>query len=468
MARHTTTGAKKAKPKRLSPKAALAHEPHGSIANAFYESVKFGLDQIGDAQALGERSPLAAPYFLGAALEGQPNADTPGGRGLVLSGLLRASVEALEPVQRDVLQRYYLDPHMRRKKNRAVAIGHVLNYAKATLMRHLRDGIEAVAGQLSQKALPPLRTEWPGRRTLVGRRSVIAHMMAALRQGQCVVLTGPSGMGKTSIGYALGEEWGRAQVLWFTLRPELNDRLLSLVLTLGYFLRNLGAGRTWSQLVADEGKLNDDALISSLIREDLAELPTKPLICIDELEILRAELQEHTRIRQFIEQLRGQMPVLLIGQRVMVDTVEARNHHDLGGLNAEELNDLLIQEGVFYLLDLEKTHLLRSTRGNPALIRMFALLQRSGENVASVLSRMGTEATAEAMLNRIWSKLEINERRLLSALAVFQGFAPRDAWPQAEAQAAIAQLAGRGLVDEDERGGMAVAPYAREFVLQQT
>ena len=463
MARQKMTGAKRSGTKR-TPKSS-ADEPR---SNAFFEAVKFGLDHIFDPQLLGERSPLSAPYFLGTVLTSTPEANTAAGRGQTLVRLLTTAVDTLDPVLRTVIDKYYLDPKVRRKRNRAIAVSTALGYSRPTVMRYLKEGIDAVASHLSQTVLPPLRTEWPGRRTVVGRRSLVSTLMAQLRQGQCVVLTGNSGMGKTSVGYLLAEEWGREQVLWFTLRSELNDRLLSLVLTLGYFLRNLGAGLTWSQLVADEGKLNDDALISSLIRQDLAALNPKPLICIDELEILRGELQEHMRLRHFIEELRGQVPLLLIGQRTVVDTLETHHQHDLSGLTADELKDLLSHEGVFYLSETEQAYLFQVTRGNPALIRMFAILYRAGETVANVFGRMGSEATAEAMLNRIWHKLETNERRFLIALAVFQGYAPRDAWTEPEALTALPQLFARGLIEDDNVGGIAVAPFTREFVLRQT
>ena len=469
MARHTTQGAKKRPKKNTSANAARATDD-GLRGNAFIEAVKYALDHVGDAAHLGAQSPLAAPYFLGEALEGQADVDTPTGRGQVLSALLTQAIHALDAPQRELFALYYLDPEFSRKKNRAVALSHKLFRSKPTLMRELREGTAAIAQHLGQQVLPPMRAEWPGARSVIGRRSLINTGMAALRETQPVALTGPSGMGKTSVGYALAQEWGRPQVLWFTLRPELNDRLLSLVLTLGYFLRGLGAGNTWSQLVAEEGKLSDDALISGLIRKDLAELEAKniaPLICVDELEVLRLELQEHTRIKHFLEGLCGSVALVLMGQRVMLDRIDPHHVFTLDGFSADDLDDLLTQESVFYLSAEEKAQLLRATRGNPALIRMFAVLQRTGESVRDVLGKMGTAVSAEAMLGRIWGKLTGNERRLLGGLAVFRDVAPRDAWSQPGVQAMLDVLSQRGLVDDDGRGGLLVAAFAREFVLRQ-
>jgi tetratricopeptide (TPR) repeat protein len=459
---------KGAKPRAKSKRTASKEE--GSPSNAFTEAVKFALGHIGDSAYLGAHSPLAAPYFLDTALEGQPDADTPAGRGRKLGVLLARAIDALDAPLRELLTLYYLDAEYSRKKNRAVAISHKLFRSRPVLMRELREGLSAVAHHLGQNAQPPLRAEWPAGRSVIGRRSIINPAMAALRQTQPVALTGHSGMGKTSVGYALAEEWGRSHVLWFTLRPELNDRLLSLVLTLGYFLRGLGAGHTWSQLVAEDGKLSDDALISGLIRKDLAELQAlgiAPLICVDELEVLRLELQEHTRIKHFVEGLCGSAALVLMGQRVVIDQVNPHQVYALEGFSLEDLTDLLAQEGVFYLSDEEKAHLLRATRGTPALIRMFAVLYRSGEGVREVLGRVGTEVSAEAMLTRIWNKLPSEERRLLGGLSVFRDAAPRDAWSQAGAQDTIDALRRRGLIEDDGRGGIAVAAYAREFVLRQ-
>jgi tetratricopeptide (TPR) repeat protein len=438
------------------------------ISNAFVQSVGEALDFIWNPTHLGERSPLAAPYFLGDRLGQQVDAVTPIARGQTLAAMLSESVNGLEPALRQVLTLYYLDAAIRGKRNRGDAVALKLNYARATVMRNRREGVEAVAKLLGEAVIPPLRGDWPGMRSVVGRKLMVNTLMAALAEQQTVVLTGPSGIGKTSVGYVLAETWGRKRALWYTLRPGLNDRMLSFVLTLGYFLRGLGAGRTWAQLVADGGRLHDDELISGLIRADLASLPRPPLICVDEVDVLRAELQEHSRLRLFIESLRGHVPLLLIGQRSVISALEPNHEHELDGLAAQDYDDLLAREGLFYLSDTDRDHLLRATRGSPTLIRLFALLHQGGETIVSVFGRIGSASTTEAMLNRVWLKLESDERRLLAALAVFQGYAPRDAWVQSEAQAAIDTLIARGLVDDDGQGGIAVAAFARELVARQS
>lgn len=431
--------------------------------DAFVEAIKEALDNAGDNTWLGQHSPLATPYFLGSLLDDVPNADTPAGRGHALIGLLRDAVDAAERPQRDLLQLYYFDPHIRAKRNRAVSLSHTLFRSRQTILRDLRTAVQAVAGHVSQRALPPLRVESPVSRAVVGREAALSRAIAALRAGQSVAISGPGGIGKTSLAVALAERWGRSRVFWFTLRPDLSDRLTSLAYALGYFLRGLGAENTWRQLVAGGGKLPDEAILSGLIRHDLAQLADPPLLCIDDLEILRDEQQEHARLVRFVEGLRDHATLLLMGQRMPVDIREQHNHIALAGIDLDALDKLLVGDDAEALSQDERGQLLAATRGNPALIRLFLILHRAGEPVHDNLRKISSEPSAEALLNRVWLRLPTLEREVLSELSVFRGAAPRDAWSQPEAQAALDDLINRGLVAANVTGGVTVAQFAQAF-----
>ena len=62
-----------------------------------------------------------------------------------------------------------------------------------------------------------------------------------------------------------------ASVFWFTIRPGLNDRLSHLLFTLAYFLSRQGTNKLWSQLVADEGRINLD-IVLNLLGYDLKKI----------------------------------------------------------------------------------------------------------------------------------------------------------------------------------------------------
>ncbi|HUM68160.1 MAG TPA: hypothetical protein PLK31_04870, partial [Chloroflexota bacterium] len=61
----------------------------------FFEQLRLALNNFHDAQWLGENSPLAAPYFLGSALQGVLEADTAVGRGQVLQQVIHAATDSL-------------------------------------------------------------------------------------------------------------------------------------------------------------------------------------------------------------------------------------------------------------------------------------------------------------------------------------------------------------------------------------
>ena len=260
MARQTKKGGKPTSAR--SPDPSLKIKP---TDDAFVQSIHFVLEHYNEYELIGQQSPLSAPYFLGLLLNAAET-HTPAARGKTLSKLVEES--ALTTTFGELLRLYYLDARIRKMRNRANAVAEALFIGRAEVMRRRKLGVIETAKHLSQRVLPPLRTEHPQRRVFVGREAVIAQSLVALKMLQPVALAGNSGMGKTTTGLAIATNWGTTQVLWFTLRLDLNDRLTSLVFAIAYFLRNLGAQHTWRQVVADDGRLKDQELLLGLIRRD--------------------------------------------------------------------------------------------------------------------------------------------------------------------------------------------------------
>jgi hypothetical protein len=431
-----------------------------SLQDLFTQSIERALEHFADPAWLGAQSPLAAPYFLGKVLDGYADNEAAIGRGRALRDQLQSAAQQLSLEQQQLLNVSFFqrDPYL---NNAGLALQ--LGYSQATYYRYRANALEALAQVFSQQMLPSLRPEMPHLVVIAGRSHLLANSLQALRKGQTVAVVGASGIGKTALGRALVEQWGPQRAFWFTVRRSLNDQLGSLIFALGYFLRGLGVAHTWRQLVADQGALNIERSLG-LLRYDLAELTEPlPLLCIDEVDLLLSERHEHAQMIHLLEELRGLVPLLLIGQQLVI---EPQQVYTLTGLTQNELTTLLIQNRISNLPGSEQQQLLQATRGNPALITLFISLWQTGEPATTVLGQLGNTPSVEFLLARLWKRLAEEERTLLMALAVFRSAAPQDAWPAQ--QVVLEHLLARALVTLDGQGGVAVVSYLRELILERT
>jgi hypothetical protein len=256
----------------------------------FFERLRLALNNYDDPQWLGENSPLAAPYFLGAALADVPDGDTAVGRGHVLQqviqqaanglwrGTLPASRDELESAVQDARQeegnsgnRYhfflielrYLRRFFRSRAQPAAdseqAIRDYLGVGRGPYFNHLKAARETLGEALINLLQPTFRLEQPPQFAdeLIGRDGLIAQCLAGLKENQTIAITGMGGVGKTALATAVARQWSNQTVFWFTLRPTLNDQLSSLLFSLGYCLHQAGASGLWLQLVADNGKIEN-------------------------------------------------------------------------------------------------------------------------------------------------------------------------------------------------------------------
>jgi tetratricopeptide (TPR) repeat protein len=430
-------------------------------SDAFVQAVEQALEKCNDAEWLGAHSPLAAPYFIGTLLDQAPaKADAgaathaPARRGQALSAALRRAAAEVNDAQARVLSASFFQ---RKPTLNNTGVARELGMAEATYYRHRASAIEALARAFNQLVVPPLRAELPRVRHIVGRQVIINACFDALSQRHSVALTGRSGMGKTTIGSALAERWGRERAFWFTVRPGLNDSLSAFAFSLSYFLRGLGASNAWRQLAADHGTVNAERILG-LIRHDLAELPDQPiLICIDDSDQLRPEMRAHGQVIQFVEALGQMTPVLSLSQQPLFD---AEQQFVLSGFSAEETTQLLALEGVI-ASEAEIRELHEATRGHPLLIKLSAMLLREGE----VARQLSGERSAQALFTRIWKRLSDEERAVLLALAVYRSPAPLDVWQSYSA--ALERLLRAELAQADGLGGVSVAAHMREFVRER-
>lgn len=434
-----------------------------SELDAFDRQVEAALEHCRDAPWLGAHSPLAAPYFIGGALV-QGTGDNNLARGLAFARLLQDCASSLEAEQQDLLRTMYFvrDPY---KDN--VALAMAMHVSERTFYRTRIAAIKALARALNRTVAPPLRLEMPEARRIVGRAREFARAVDGLRLRRTVLLHGPGGIGKSALGAALAQQWSseapaRGPAFWYTLRGRFNDHVVSFAFALGHFLNLHGAGNAWRQLVADRGVV-DLERIAGLLRYDLAALEAvTPLLCVDDLDVLGDDALEHVQLLHLIEQLREHCALLLMGQRVILEADETVL---LAGLDDEGAATLLAAAGAPDFPDNLRHEIVQATRGQPALLRLFAALVRSGDPPEDALFDLARTPSIEALFNRVWRRLLPDERQLLLQLSVFNAPSPLDAWH--EEAIALEHLFERQVIVGDGRGGVEVSGHLRRVVLER-
>ena len=469
------------------------------MTTAFEQQLKKVLKHFDDPKRLGEESPLASPYFLSQALQqaamtGSTPLSSPVMRGQVLceeirkaaatlwGGPLPQSLAAMREAlavarQMPGTPRYaYLVLELRcfqqfLRPRRPADIWEDESYLPGSQAEHYRDfdlAISQLGEALLERLHPTLRPENPPRaELLLGYEAEFERAIAALHAGQTVQISGPGGMGKTTLGAAIFNHFTDQPAFWFTVRPTFNDRLGSLLFALGHFLYAQGATNLWQLVVAAGGFIEDANLALSLLRQDLATLRANlPVICLDEFDRLYSTdstqtMPGHAQILALVEGLRGVTPLLLIGQKA---PLEADLYLTPPGFTPLHIQQLFRAAG--YGLSHDETQQLhRYTAGNPRLALLCLALHKSGELLIDRLNLVAQTPGLAALFHRLWQRLEPGERQLLQRLAVFRSPAPSTSWP--ELQPYLQSIVERRLAWSDGQGGVELLPVFRSHIYEE-
>lgn len=427
--------------------------------SSFVTAVEQALKHFSDSTWLGENSPLASPYFLGAWLSTKAtHADA---RGRVLQELLRSTTSKISGRYHErykmIIQEYYF-------QERALdVVCDTVGLGRNSFHLSRNDAIRTLADLLAVQINPALRLESPPQPPpLLERESQLSQGLAAIDKLQTIMLTGSGGSGKTSLGSMLAARSNRL-VFWFTIRPSLNDSLEALLFALGCFLHAHGSSSLWLELVATSDKFKPDRMVS-IARFAIERLrPQYPLICIDEADLLTPSTDpNHVPIVKFLESLHGLTPLLLVGQRPLLD---ADFFCSLTGLSLSGTEQLFLQEDISLTrLQLREIHTI--SQGNPRLLELLVALYTAGEPIEETMTELSQQPSIEFLLSRILQRLDEQACSILMELAVFRRPAPIDLWGSGQIRRSLQQLVSLHLAQLDQHGGVGLLPAYRNTIYQ--
>lgn len=463
----------------------------GMSLTLFERHVKQALRLFHDPERLGQESPLASAYLLARALRDVPRPIAVRQRGESLCKEIRSAALRLWPERfpshreqmLDAITLIRRDPEDPRYAYIVLELRcfqefiepartsdiweqpHLLPGSKSQHYRDYDAAVKRLAAVLLDALRPALRDERPRPPdVLIGYDSKVAQLADLLARQQTVALSGPGGVGKTSLAAKVIERLGKRPVFWYTLRPGLNDGVSSLLFALGAFLHDHGAINLWQYLITSNGVIGDLNLAAGLLRQDLGSMAqSSPLLCFDDMERVSTGALEllppaHAQVLDLIDGLRGFAAVLLISQR---PALASDLQIELSGLSIADLIQLWNSSG--RELSAQAAEQLHSyTGGNPRLLTLLLALRTEIVEGMFQPEPYHSEPSLLPAFQRIWHRLTASERRALQQLSVYQGLVPEDVLPTDM----LATLEGLRLVERDGSGGVsllpALAPIVRE------
>lgn len=470
-----------------------------SSSKLFHTAVREALKHYTDATWLGNHSVLATPYVLGDYLFQVDEATTDivptaVSRGNALKQLLLQAAASqwqgeLPPSRQALLAdveqeratlgnggvhflflvldlryfRHYFSP--RTHPTRLSAMYDFLHISESAFYRYLAQAIEQLTDSLMTLIRPNLHLEQPSLTVpLIGRDTVLAACLADLQQGRSVAFSGMGGIGKTTLATAVIQSWSSEAVFWYTFRPGLNDDLTSLLFALSHFLHGWGRHNLWLHMLLQEGAVPDVPQALGFLQEDLTRSDDLPfLLCFDEVDLLHTASNQprhgvHKQLLELLEALCTIAPILLVGQRALIDT---RSHYPLQPLKPDDVALFFAENGRSLSANALET-VYRQTQGNPRLLELYLALVQDGVDIDTFAFRRAS--AIKPLFHRLWKRLSQDEKIVLASLSVFRSYAPLDEWDNAPG---YQNLQRRQLLKQDVQGGVALLPLFRELVYEE-
>lgn len=309
-----------------------------------------------------------------------------------------------------------------------------LGLAKATFHRDMKDRLPLILDQAADCLLsilqPALQLERPPAPShLYGRSQWLVEAQALLNQQGHLCIIGAPGVGKSASAATLATAW-QGPVFWLTLLPDLNDQIESCLPLIGAFLQHHGAYNLAQHLAIEGGKLNSNVALG-LIRRDCASLPTAPLFCLDQSEVMSNQPQ-HNALHSFWRALAAipNLHLLIIGTQVF--------SNDLPTLTLEPLDSAALRAWFNASTDIQPDYpwerFLALIAGNAHLMRIVMVLIQQEPSLAAICAMLAAHPSVSYLIEQIITMLNPNAQQLLTVLASFQQPVPRSLWPTKDLQ----------------------------------
>jgi hypothetical protein len=271
------------------------------------------------------------------------------------------------------------------------------------------------------------------------RPRIIEDLQATVAARRLVVVAGPPGIGKTSLVAELASGAAeQARVLWYRLRPGVNDSLEALLYEIGDLLADEGEPRL-KEFVDQSLPSLDTGLAARLAVRGLDGADR--LVVLDDYHLVEAD----AAIGGFVDDAVARLPrlrVVLISRHQDVGVGSAAGF-DVPVFSRAETKALLAHLG----LDAAKPTVdaLHSwTNGVPQLVNLAAawLKTATPDEVAAGLTEFTSRAQVQAfLLGTITELLDADDRAILDAASIFRAKFSDDA------VAAVARVSRGAVLD---------------------
>ncbi|MDX1414878.1 MAG: tetratricopeptide repeat protein [Candidatus Promineifilaceae bacterium] len=472
----------------------MARQKQFDPAESFNKVLRDALEHYNDVTWLDDHSILATPYYLGRSLESlSAGKATRNRRGQALQSVLWHAATLMWPgrmpssrqsLLAEVDKERHLQGHSgprykfllldlrylrryfppRTYPAAATTIPDFLGVSSTRFYVHLAQAVSDLGALVLDQLQPELRLEQPLTDSiLLGRDEVKSAVLEELGSNKSVTISGVSGIGKSSLGAAVAANWSEGPCFWFTVHPGLNDDLHSIIFSVAHFLNQSNHSTLWLQMLANNGEIGSLEQLLGLLRADLqAAKIGQFLFCFDEIDLLRTTDNEprkraHIQILEFLESLQQVIPLLLIGQRALIDT---ESHHVLGPLSMADAGQLFTYADV-HLEQQALQRIYTYTRGNPRLLELVLAFIKSGGK-ENELPGLAGDALAKPLFHRLWKRLDVHEKSILNLLSVMRSYIPAKSRP--ESAGAIATLIQRKLIKPDLGGGIILVSFFRQLI----
>ncbi|MHB8508857.1 MAG: hypothetical protein ACYDGR_09450 [Candidatus Dormibacteria bacterium] len=255
-------------------------------------------------------------------------------------------------------------------------------------------------------------------RNFVGRVAELEEAIEILRGHGMLLLGGPPGVGKTSMGTQVAQvESSRYGVIWHRFREGISDSPSAVLLTIGSALAEEGDGRLQQML--------EQATTHPLWLPGAVELAKRGLnernwlVCFDDTDVI-VESEPCCGLIQLLYEECPESRFLLMGRSGLWRLPNVQGIA-LAGLGIDEVIELLRGFQVAELPRARVEDLLEWSGGSPQLLRLAANVLVQAARPEQTIAALQDEPDVNSfLLNHVFERLKLDERVILKGSSLLR------------------------------------------------